>query len=41
MIEGDLPSKAHQLVSEWLQIHQQELLSMWKTQLLKKLPLLE
>ena len=41
MLEGDLPSKAHQLVSEWLQIHQQELLSMWKTQLLKKLPPLE
>ncbi len=41
MIEGDLPNKAHQLVSEWLQIHQQELLSMWKTQLLKKLPPLE
>jgi hypothetical protein len=41
MIEGDLPSKAQQLVSEWLQIHQQELLSMWKTQLLKKLPPLE
>ena len=41
MIEGDLPNKVHQLVSEWLQIHQQELLSMWKTQLLKKLPPLE
>ena len=41
MIEGDLPNKARQLVLEWLEIHQQELLSMWQTQLLKKLPPLE
>ena len=41
MVEGDLPNKARQLVLEWLEIHQQELLSMWQTQLLKKLPPLE
>ena len=38
MIEGDLPQKAQNLVSEWMIEHQEELLNMWETQNLKKLP---
>ena len=38
MIEGDLPLKAQQLVTEWLQTYQKELLEMWDTQLIRKLP---
>ena len=38
MKEGDLPQKAQSLVLEWLEEHQQELLEMWRTQTIKKLP---
>ena len=38
MTEGDLPSKAQELVREWMQKHQSDLLEMWDTQILKKLP---
>lgn len=38
MIEGDLPQKAQSLVCEWMKKHQEELLDMWKSQNLKKLP---
>ena len=41
MTEGDLPKKAQELVKEWLQLHQKELLDMWVTQQLHKLPPLE
>ncbi len=38
MIEGDLPKKAQELVREWMLQHQQELLEMWESQSLRKLP---
>lgn len=38
MTEGDLPRKAQELVTEWLTKHQDELLAMWESQNLKKLP---
>ena len=41
MIEGDLPSKAKSLVLEWLEKNQSELLKMWDSQKLIKLPPLE
>mgnify|MGYP003489244614 FL=1 len=41
MIEGDLPSKAKSLVLEWLEKNQSELLKMWDSQKLIKLPALE
>lgn len=41
MIEGDLPKRAQNLVKEWAEIYQKDLLEMWKTQTFKKLPGLE
>ena len=38
MIEGDLPPRAVSIVSEWAELHQQELLEMWNTQRITKLP---
>ncbi len=38
MIDGDLPKKAQELVSEWLSLHQSELLTMWEEQNIRKLP---
>lgn len=38
MTEGDLPKKAQELVKEWLVQHQKELLEMWNSQNLRKLP---
>lgn len=38
MTEGDLPRKAQELVKEWLANNQKELLEMWESQNLKKLP---
>ena len=38
MIEGDLPSKALELVREWLQAHKEELQEMWEKQTIEKLP---
>ena len=38
MTEGDLPGKAQALIKEWLLKNQSELLEMWETQKLKKLP---
>lgn len=38
MTEGDLPTKAQELVSEWLEKNQKELLAMWKKQEISKLP---
>lgn len=41
MMEGDLPAKAQSLVKEWLVIHKEELLQMWNSQVLTKIPPLE
>ncbi|MBF0105827.1 MAG: DUF4160 domain-containing protein [Deltaproteobacteria bacterium] len=41
MIEGDLPSKAKQLILEWARLYKNELKNMWKTQRYKQLPGLE
>lgn len=38
MMEGDLPKRAQDLVREWMEQNQQELLEMWDTQNLRKLP---
>jgi hypothetical protein len=38
MTEGDMPLRAQQLVKEWLGEHQDELLDMWQTQRIVKLP---
>ena len=38
ILEGDLPTRAVKLVQEWAAIHQAELLDMWNTQNIRKLP---
>lgn len=38
MTEGDLPKRAQELVTEWLQQHNDELQSMWDNQHIYKLP---
>lgn len=38
MTEGDLPVKAQELVHEWMEKNQAELLKMWDTQNIRKLP---
>ena len=38
MTVGDLPTRAQQLVQEWMSAHQDRLLEMWDTQKLEKLP---
>ena len=38
MTEGDLPLRAQQLVKEWMGEHKDELLNMWHTQQIVKLP---
>ena len=38
MTEGDMPLRAQQLVKEWLAEHKEELLKMWQTQHIVKLP---
>lgn len=38
MTEGDLPVQAQELVKEWLLHNQTELLDMWNSQDLRKLP---
>ena len=37
MIEGDLPRRAQNLICKWAEQHQEELLSMWKTQEFRKI----
>jgi hypothetical protein len=32
MYEGDLPTKAQSMVSEWMGIHKDELMNIWQTQ---------
>ncbi len=41
MIEGDLPPRAERMVREWAEKYRTELLAMWNTQGMKKLPGLE
>lgn len=38
MTEGDLPKKAQELVKEWMNQNQKDLLEMWDSQNLRKLP---
>lgn len=38
MIQGDLPPRAVSLVREWAELHQKELLEMWNSQKIYKLP---
>lgn len=38
MTEGDLPRKAQEMVKEWLLKNQNELLEMWSSQKIRKLP---
>lgn len=38
MLEGDLPKKAQELVQEWMRKNQSELIKMWDSQDLRKLP---
>jgi len=38
MTEGDMPLRAQQLVKEWMSEHKDELLTMWQTQKIVKLP---
>jgi len=41
MIEGDLPSRAQNMIREWARQYQAELLAMWRSQRYKKLSGLE
>lgn len=41
MIEGDLPTKAQALVKEWAEQYIDDIMQMWNTKTLKKLPPLE
>lgn len=41
LLDGDLPPKAIGLVCEWLDMHRDELLEMWKSQEFKELKPLE
>lgn len=38
MIEGDLPQKAQNLVKEWAKLYINDIMNMWNTKTLKKLP---
>lgn len=38
MTEGDMPLRAQQMVKEWMGEHKDELLTMWQTQKIVKLP---
>lgn len=41
LLEGDLPPKASALCMEWLELHKDELLEMWDTQVFRKIPPLD
>jgi len=41
MIEGDLPNRAHKMIKEWGKMYKNELIEIWNTQKIKKLPGLE
>ena len=41
VLEGHLPPKAMSMVKEWLDLHKNTLMEIWKTQEFKKIPPLE
>ena len=41
MIEGDLPKRAKKMILEWGEMYKNELIEIWNTQQIKKLPGLE
>ena len=41
MLRGDLPPRAVNIVREWAELHQAELLEMWNSQKIHRLPPLE
>ncbi len=41
MNEGDLPHKAQALIKEWAEQYKKDIMEMWDTKTLKKLPPLE
>ena len=41
VLEGYLPNKAMNMVQEWITIHKDTLIEIWKTQEFKKIPPLE
>ena len=41
IIEGELPKRCWQLVREWAELHQQELIEMWETQSFHRIEPLE
>ena len=41
VLEGHLPNKAMNMVQEWIEIHKDTLMEIWKTQEFKKIPPLE
>ena len=41
MIEGDLPKRAKKMIIEWGKMYKNELIEIWNTQKIKKLPGLE
>ena len=41
VLEGDLPPKALAMVKEWMLLHQNTLMDIWKTQEFKQIPPLE
>ena len=41
VLEGHLPSKAMDMVQEWITMHKDALMEIWKTQEFKKIPPLE
>jgi len=41
MIEGDLPERAKKMIIEWGKMYKNELIEIWNTQRIKKLPGLE
>jgi hypothetical protein len=38
MLEGDMPLKARTLIKEWGEQHKTDIMNMWDTKILKKLP---
>jgi hypothetical protein len=41
MLEGDMPIKAQALIKEWAGMNKTDIMNMWETKVLKKLPPLE
>ncbi len=38
MMEGDLPQRAQDMIKDWWKLHQKEIMEMWNTKTLQKLP---